>query len=84
MGHAHTLTQVGRRNAEHLGQLPGGRKMWLVLALLVLIDSSTRDSGINSGLYSELLLRNAGALTSFPQATANNAHSFAPTPSSRG
>lgn len=76
--------EVGRRNAKHLGQLPGGRKMGQVLALLVLIDPRARDTGIDPGLYSELLLRNTGALTSFPQATPNNAHSFAPALSSRG
>ena len=71
--------KVRGRNAKHLGQLFGRRKMGQVLAHLILIDPRARDSGIDPGLYSELLLRNAGALTSFPQATANNAHSFAPT-----
>jgi hypothetical protein len=44
-----------------------------VLAFLVLIDSRAGDVGIDPCLYSQLLLRNAGALTSFPQAIPNNA-----------
>ncbi len=66
--------EVRRGNAKHLGQLFGGRKMGEVLALLVLIDSRAGHPGIDPGFYAQLLLRNAGALTSFPQPIPNNTH----------